>query len=347
MANNLIAQKLRMPAEWEPHEATYLAWPHNEQTWPGRRLKKIERYYLDLIELILRYEKLYLLIPGKTVEERVNRFIKEQTGCYYPISYITEPYNDVWIRDYGPMQVQSTVGKPHIIDWKYNAWGGKYPPFDADQQVAQALGSRFGIEILQPGLTLEGGAIDVNGAGDLLTTRSVLLNPNRNAGVSITEWERQFSNYLGADTIIWLDGRGLRGDDTDGHIDNIARFTSSDRIVVTRATKTVRKKYPTLENNYQQLKRHQSMFTLIEVPLPQVSSKIPTIDGNNDLPASYVNFYVLNGAVIVPTFNESCDDKALALFEQLFPERDIHPLYSRDLVWGQGGIHCVTQQVPG
>lgn len=346
MENEYSGKRLLMPAEWQPHKATHLAWPHNNQTWPGTRLKQIQQFYLTLIALILRYEELFLLIPGKIVQQRIDRYLAQKSSSKHDITYIIEPYNDVWIRDYGPMYVKTGQQNLAVIDWEYNAWGDKYSLYEADNKIAKKMGQLLGLKTYQPRLVLEGGAVEINGCGSLLTTRSVLFDSDRNTNVTVAEWEHAFSKYLGIDNIFWLDGGGIRGDDTGGHIDNIARFVSSNRIVITRAAKSERRRYSTLEKNYSQLRQHQSSFDIIALPLPEVYSEEPTVDGNNHLPASYANFYILNGAVIVPVFNEPEDEEALAIVESAFPERSIQPLYSRDLIWGQGGIHCITQQVP-
>jgi len=339
-------KQLVMPAEWQLHRATYLAWPHNNHTWPGPRLKQIQQFYLMLMGFILRHEDLFLLIPDDTVQQRIEQYLAREPLSRFKITYILEPYNDVWIRDYGPMFVQTRQDKLAVVDWEYNAWGGKYPPYESDNAIAKKLGDFQELSTYKPGLVLEGGGVDVNGSGSLLTTRSVLLNPNRNGRMSVADWEPILATYLGVDNIIWLDGGGVPGDDTDGHIDNIARFVNKNCIVATRADLSIRSKYLLLEKNYQQLCQYQSTYDIIPLPLPEVHSKEPTVDGSNQLPASYANFYLLNGAVVVPVFNVPEDQKALKTFQQLFPERQIYPLYSGDLIWGQGGIHCITRQMP-
>ncbi len=338
---------MRMPAEWEKHSATLLTWPGNPETWPGVRLRKAEGVYLEIIKALARFEPVHLLVENTEVKERVLRlFQKNEISCN-GITMHTYPVNDIWIRDYGPIFVRSR-SEFKIINWEYNAWGGKYPPWDGDNRVPEFIANQFNIPVQKTGMVLEGGSVEVNGKGDLLTTESVLLNPNRNPQLSKKEIEQKLEQYLGAENIIWLKS-GLAGDDTDGHIDDLARFLNEDTILAMVCEDEADINFLALKENLEILRsarlKNGKPINIETLPLPKTNIEGTTTDGSEHVPASYANFYVANHCVLVPLYDERYDGMALQLFNKYYPDREIVGINCSDLVWGQGSIHCITQQV--
>jgi len=341
MAETTAASKYRWPAEWEPHQATWLAWPHNRDTWPGI-FDRIPPIYAKLVETIARYEPVQILAGGANILRQAQQLV----GHLPQVTLHEIPTNDAWIRDHGPTFVHSAEPTaPSVVDWQYNAWGGKYPPWDRDQAVPQKIAAMHQHPHLPCELVLEGGAIDGNGAGTLLTTRSCLLNPNRNPGLSAESAVRYLAHYLGAQHVIWLDGAGIAGDDTDGHVDQLARFVSQRTVVCARQSEPQDFAGDALEVQFTSLQRGT---TALGDPLEVIPLYLPAPKcfQSQRLPTSYCNFYILNQAVIVPTFDDPADELALDTLRQLFPHRDVIPFPSLDLVWGLGAIHCLTQQQP-
>jgi len=254
------------------------------------------------------------------------------------------PTDDAWIRDFGPIFVTRERRELAAVAWQYNAWGGKYPPWDRDDRVPHALAERLGIEAFVPGMVLEGGSIDVDGGGALLTTEGCLLNPNRNPQLTREEIEQRLCDFLGARRILWL-GEGIVGDDTDGHIDDLARFVAPGVVVTVLAEDRSDENFARLSENYDRLRAMRDAddrpLRVITLPLPE-----PIMYEDTRLPASYANFYVGNAVVLVPVFGSPCDAAALSTLAALFPTRRVVGLPAVDLVWGLGAFHCVTQQQP-
>lgn len=343
----------RMPAEWEKHAATQLHWPANRDTWPGSHLEKVEAVYLEIIDVLHNYEPVVLLADLNTDLNLVEEKLIARGIRLSEIALQQVPLNDVWARDCGPIFIRKAKeGKEYfaLTDWEYNAWGGKYPPFDSDNRLPRWFSEKFGIRRFGTGLVLEGGSIDTNGEGVFLTTEAVLLNPNRNPGFTRAEAEQMLERYLGATRVIWL-RNGLAGDDTDGHIDDLARFLNRDTILTMVTDDKESVNYETLMENLEILNsvrdRNGKPFKIVTLPLPDTSAKVPTVDGSSHVPASYANFYIANGVVLVPLYDRRYDAEALRLFEKLFPEREVRGIPCSDLVWGQGSIHCITQQLYG
>ncbi len=365
--------RYRMPPEWAPHEMTLLTWPDNRETWPGSRLNRVEHVYADILEALTPHENVLLLVANEDAQQAAATMIQKRNIDWDRVRMVRMPTNDVWIRDYGPiillrdhpdhpdhpdtnrMSVESDVPvrkqkKRDLVmcDWGYNAWGGKYPPYDDDNAVPVKLSELLDFPLVSPGMILEGGSIEVNGAGYLMTTESVLLNPNRNPEMSRFQIEKNLRQYLGVDKILWL-RRGLRGDDTDGHIDDLARFVSSRTILAAVSDDPTDPNYEILRENRDILANATDCkgapFEVIELPLPATRINDATVDGSEYVPASYANFYFANGCVLVPLYDKRYDDQVLKLFRRLFPDRSIKGIPCNDLVWGQGSIHCITQQV--
>lgn len=343
----------KMPPEWHYHSGTQLHWPSNRETWPGERLEYVEGVYLDIIEILHKYEPIHLFVENREVHNRTLNLFRERAFDLSSIIFHLQPINDVWARDCGPIFICRDIdGREDyaITDWEYNAWGEKYLPFKDDNRLAKYLASQYGVRRFEPKMVLEGGSIDTNGDGVLLTTESVLLNPNRNPNLSKDEIEQRLKGYLGVEKIIWLK-EGLAGDDTDGHIDDIARFLNKHTILAMVTENRDNVNYDALQENLGILKQatdqHGNKFTIETLSLPKTHIEGTTADGSKFVPASYANFYIANGVVLVPTYEDPLDQKALELLKRYFTEREVVGIPSKDLVWGQGAIHCVTQQLYG
>lgn len=353
LIKNPKSQGFYLPPEWHPHAATQMHWPSNRETWPGKRLQRVEDVYLEIIEVLHQYEPIHLLVENRQVGDRVLNLFEQRNFDFQHITFHLQPINDVWARDCGPIFIlrqengQEEFG---ITDWEYNAWGEKYPPFEDDNRLPEYFASKYSIRRFVPEMVLEGGSIDTNGNGVLLTTESVLLNPNRNPDLSKKAIEQRLVDYLGAEKIIWLQ-KGLAGDDTDGHVDDLARFLNEDTILAAISDDPSDINYEVLRQNLEILStatdQHGNSFTIETLPIPETKIEGTTVDGSEYVPASYANFYVANGVVLVPLYDERYDQNALDLFERYFPDRDVVGISCADLVWGQGSIHCITQQLYG
>ncbi len=324
----------RWPAEWEPHRATWLVWPHNRATWPGR-FSEARRQFADFVRAVARYEPVELLAVGPARENAL-----DQLGDLPNLTVHEIPTNDSWIRDHGPIFLAGPPRcEPALLDCQYNAWGNKYPPFDLDNRVPVEIAQRTQRRRLGVPLVLEGGSIEGNGQGLLLTTEPCLLHPNRNPTLNRTELEAWLRELLAVDHIIWLGGE-IPGDDTDSHIDQIGRFVNASTVVLIDLPDN-----PMYFENEQRLRRwsRHAAFPLEIVRLPGPAPR--QVEGMW-LPASYANFYVVNGAVIVPQFHDAADEAACATLAECFPERVIVPLAADDLIYGLGAFHCLSQQEP-
>ncbi|MBI5621423.1 agmatine deiminase family protein [Candidatus Falkowbacteria bacterium] len=335
----------RLPAEWEPHEATWLAWPHCAAHWPGGRLKTVPPVYADIIKALVTVENVYVCVNDAKAE-RTARAILARAGVKSAagqLRFFRIPTDASWSRDHGPIFVRDTTGRLMITDWKFNGWGNQWP-HRRDDRVPQTIGKLFNLPVIKPNMVLEGGSIDVNGQGTLLTTRQCLLNKNRNPRLSQRQIEQQLTRYLGARHILWLDS-GIVGDDTSGHIDDIARFVNATTIVCAVENNRRDANYSILKKNFQDLKTMTDQagkkLRIIPLPMPQ-----PVFFRRRRLPASYLNFYIANKTVLVPTFRNGHDVASLSILKKAFPSRKVVGLDCRNLIWGLGAIHCSTQQQP-
>ena len=336
----------KMPAEWEPHEGTWLAWPHNKDHWPGN-FSPIPRVYAAMIRALARSEKVFVCVNDEETEHSARKVLQEaeiDTALLEQVSFFHILTNASWSRDHGPIFVRDQDGNLVVTDWIFNSWGGKYPPWDHDDAVPQHIARIFQLPIVQPAIVLEGGSIDVNGNGTLLTTEQCLLNQNRNPHLSREQIEHFLLRYLGATNVLWLK-EGIIGDDTDGHIDDIARFVNSNTVVCVVEENEADENYEILRRNYEDLKTMRdedgSPLNIAKLPMPDT-----VVYEGNRLPASYANFYIANRVVIVPTFRCRQDESTLATFRRLFPDREVIGIDCVDLVWGLGTLHCSTQQHP-
>lgn len=331
----------RWPAEWESHAATWIAWPHNRDTWP-RRFASIATCFARIVRTLSEYEPVRVLAGGETVRQNAEAMIGDLSN----VTLCDIPTNDAWIRDYGPMFLQGAPPNDLlVVDWRFNSWGGKYPPWKRDDAVARRVAEQLGTVCLEPPVVLEGGAIDGNGAGTVLTTESCVLDARRNTDMTRQRMEGLLHHYCGVSTVIWLPGGPLAGDDTDGHVDQLTRFVSPSRVVVAVEDNPEDDNYRPLHANLETLQafRDPQGEPLEIIPLPMPA---PIHSGGQRMPASYCNFYIGNGCVLVPLFDDVADDTALKTFESIFADRDIIGIPARDLVEGLGAVHCVTLQQP-
>lgn len=334
-----------MPAEWEPHSGTWLAWPHNKEHWPGK-FEPIPRVYSKIVRALLQGgERIFICVNDEKMGREARDILALSKEEQEVVQFFRIPTDASWSRDHGPIFVRDETGQLTITDWIFNAWGGKYPPWDKDDIVPQQISEQLKIPAVQPGIVLEGGSIDVNGKGTLLTTEQCLLNKNRNPQLNRDQIEKYLHDYLGATNILWLK-EGIVGDDTDGHIDDIARFTDPQTVVCAVEQNQKDENYEILQKNLEDLKKMKDQdgkpFRIIPIPMPT-----PVIYENQRLPASYANFYIANTAVLVPTFNCRQDEEAIKILTPLFPTRKIIGIDCVDLAWGLGTLHCSTQQQPG
>ena len=359
-----------MPAEWAPHESTWLAWPHFRGDWPGK-FDPIPWVYAEIIRNLTRHERVELIVNNVESEKRTRKTLKLANVLNKNIRFHRSPTNRVWTRDSGCTFVTTHVGTDaegacpersrrghaerssaplRAIKWRFNAWA-KYPNYRHDEKIGSLMAKAAHAEEIRAHngdtrVVLEGGSIDVNGEGTLLTTEECLLSKiqQRNPGFRRQDYEQVFATYLGIRKVIWL-GRGIAGDDTHGHVDDITRFVTPDTVVTVIESNPKDRNYAPLLENLERLKTATDQdgrrLRIVELPMPA-----PVVFEGRRLPASYGNFYIANGVVLVPVFNDPNDRIALNILADLFPDREIVPIYSGDLIWGFGALHCMTQQQP-
>lgn len=333
------------PAEWEPHRATWLSWPHKEASWPGK-IHSIYRVYSQFVEILSRHEKVCINVNDSAMQLMAERCLLNAGTSMEQVEFYIHPTDDAWCRDHGPAFLVNpgVKVKKVIVDWDYNAWGNKYPPYELDDQIPTLIGCQLGIPVYYPRIILEGGSVDFNGQGTVLTTTSCLLNPNRNPGLNREDIESYLRNFYGVSQILWL-GNGITGDDTDGHIDDLTRFVSPDTVVTVIEKNKADENYQPLQDNLTALKKMRlpghSPLRIIELPMPA-----PIYVENMRLPASYANFYIANEVVIVPVYHDKNDQQALDILGQCFLGRQIIGLDSSNIIWGLGSFHCLSQQEP-
>ena len=359
-----------MPAEWEPHAATWLAWPHYKLDWPGK-FEPIPWVYAEIIRNLSRHERVELIVKDAAAEKTARKTLKRAHALNENVRFHRWPTNRVWTRDSGCAFVRMTTGSPQpqpvandatrvgpplkasklsAIKWRFNAWA-KYPNWQHDEKIGTRMAAIADVEEIRPTfgkyrVVLEGGSIEVNGTGTLITTEECLLSrvQQRNPGMKRRDYEKIFAQYLGAPKVIWL-GSGVVGDDTHGHVDDITRFVSPDTVVTCVEADPESENYEALRENIRRLRdavtEDGKPLVTIDLPMPA-----PVYFEGRRLPASYANFYIANGIVVVPVFNDPNDRVALDILADVFPDREIVPIYCGDLIWGFGAIHCMTQQQP-
>lgn len=340
------AQGYRMPAEFEAHVATWLSWPHKEASWPGK-LERIPPLFVEMVRALVPGEVVNILVNDAAPAASVRALLQRADIAPDRVRLHEVATDDAWIRDSGPTFItRHDDGRVEtaIVNWGYNAWGGKYPPWDRDDVIPERVADILGLPVFTPGMILEGGSIDVNGCGTLLTTESCLLNPNRNPQLERAAIEQRLCDFLGVRHILWL-GDGIEGDDTDGHVDDLTRFVNATTVVTVIEDDPQDTNHAALQANYRRLREMRDQdgrpLQVVTLPMPRAIAH----EGQR-LPASYANFYIGNAAVLLPTFAQPTDAIASATLAALFPHRRIVPIPATDFVWGLGACHCATQQQP-
>jgi agmatine deiminase len=332
------------PAEFAPHSATWLSWPHKEASWPGK-IHTIFPVYSEFVKRVAEGEFVNINVANEAMKQFAVGHLQQVGADLSKINFFFHPTNDAWCRDHGPaFLIHPKEKKKMIVDWGYNAWGGKYPPYDLDDVIPTLIAKHYNIPVIEPGIVMEGGSVEFNGRGTLLTTRACLLNPNRNPHLSQQQIEKFLTNYYGVDHILWL-GDGIIGDDTDGHIDDLTRFVNEDTVVTIVEENKKDENYHILQDNLKELKslrlENGQPMNIVELPMPS-----PVVYEDQRLPASYANFYISNKYVVVPTFRDKNDDKACSILQDCFKDRTVIGLDSTDIIWGLGSFHCLSQQEP-
>jgi agmatine deiminase len=335
----------RMPAEWEPHAATWLSWPKPHGISFPDSYEQIPPVLAKMVDALADSERVCINVADAEEENVVRGLLVKNKARTEHVIFHHIPTNEPWCRDHGPIfVVRKEAPRLAILDWQYNAWGWKYPPFDLDDVVPTRVSEILDLPLYLPGMVLEGGSIDVNGSGTLLTTKSCLLNPNRNPDLTKKEIEQHMKDFLGVKKILWL-GDGIEGDDTDGHVDDLTRFVSHHHVLTVVEEDEEDANYEPLRENLEALRTMKvEDGKLLEVTTLPMPGKIVR-DGQR-LPASYANFYIANKVVLLPVFADCHDAWAIAVLEKAFPERKIVPIDCRELIWGLGAFHCLTQQQP-
>ncbi len=345
--NTIITPKqsgFHFPAEWHPHVATWLSWPHKEASWPGK-LDLVFPAYSEFIKVLAQDELVRINVKDSMMASFAKKHLAAANVNLSNVEFFEFETNDAWCRDHGPaFLINPNSNQKAIVDWGYNAWGNKYPPFDLDDVIPAKIGEHFGLQVYHPGIVMEGGSVDFNGNGTVLTTTACLLNKNRNPELKQQQIETYLQNYYGVEQVLWL-GDGIVGDDTDGHIDDITRFVNEDTVVTVVEENKSDENYALLMENLQTLKTMRLLngkqLNIVELPMPD-----PVIYDGQRLPASYANFYIANAAVIVPTYRSKNDDRALSILQECFPKHKVVGIDSTDIIWGLGSFHCLSQQEP-
>ena len=327
------------------HEATWLSWPHKEASWPGK-LDSIYPNYSLFVKYLADSEKVRINVLDATMQASATAHLLNAGVNMDQVSFYLHPTNDAWCRDHGPAFLINPAAeqKKVIVDWNYNAWGNKYPPYDLDDVIPTLIGKHFDIPVYHPGIIMEGGSVEFNGTGTILTSTSCLLNPNRNSHLNRDQIENYLFDYYGANQVLWVED-GIVGDDTDGHIDDTIRFVNEDTVLTVVEHNKDDENYSILQDNLVQLKKMRLLngkqLNIVELPMPEA-----VIYEDQRLPASYANFYISNKYVIVPTFRSEMDDKALSIIAQAYKNREVVGIDSTDIIWGLGSFHCLSQQEP-
>lgn len=333
------------PAEFAPHVATWLSWPHKEASWPGK-IHSIFPSYAQFIKELVKGEDVKINVANTAMQQFATQTLEKAGVDLSRVKFFLHPTNDAWCRDHGPaFLINPSAAQPKaIVDWGYNAWGDKYPPYDLDDVIPTLIARHYNYPVYYPGIVMEGGSVEFNGAGTVLTSTACLLNPNRNPHLNQAQIEEYLRAYYGVEQVLWVD-EGIVGDDTDGHIDDTVRFVNEDTVLTVVETNRSDENYSLLQHNLKQLKSMRlsngKQLNIVEIPMPE-----PLSYEGQRLPCSYANFYIANQSVIVPVFNSKNDDKALELIEECFPGRQVIGIDSTDIIWGLGSFHCLSQQEP-
>jgi agmatine deiminase len=332
------------PAEFHPHVATWLSWPHKEASWPGK-IDSIYPQYCQFIKYLTESELVRINVNDEAMKAAALQHLRTADVNTDKVEFFIHPTNDAWCRDHGPaFLINPSEKKKVIVDWNYNAWGGKYPPFDKDDIIPTLIANHFKLPVYHPGIIMEGGSVEFNGKGTLLTSACCLLNENRNPHLKQEQLEQYLQDFYGVDQVLWI-AEGIVGDDTDGHIDDTVRFVNEDTVLTVVESDKADENYDLLQQNLKQLQQMRLLngkqLNVIELPMPDA-----VIFEDQRLPASYANFYISNKHVIVPTYRCDNDDKALQIIADSFKDREVVGIDSTEIIWGLGSFHCLSQQEP-
>jgi agmatine deiminase len=345
--DNLTPRELGyyFPPEFAPHFATWLSWPHKEASWPGK-IQTIYPFYAQFIKALSVHEKVHINVNDEDMKNFALDCLNREGVDPSNITWFFHPTNDAWCRDYGPaflINPNASI-KKIIVDWNYNAWGNKYPPYDLDDVIPTLIGKHLGIPVYHPGIIMEGGSVDFNGSGTVMTSESCLLNKNRNPQLKRDDVEKFLRDFYGMDQVLWVKD-GIVGDDTDGHIDDTVRFVNEDTVIAVVEENKMDENYEILQRNLRDLKKMRLLsgkpLNIVEIPMPD-----EVIYENQRLPASYANFYIANNIVVVPTYRCNKDRRVLDIIRGCFPERQVIGIDSTEIIWGLGSFHCLSQQEP-
>lgn len=346
MAEKITPRKLdyHFPAEWEKHESTWLSYPHNEASWPGK-IHTIFPYYNRFIQELAQGERVNINVTDNEMQERVTKELAAIGTNMNNVTLHIFPTNDAWCRDHGPafLVINTPDKRKAIVSWEYNGWGNKYPA-ELDNTIPDRIGNLLQLPVFHPGIVMEGGSVDFNGAGTLITTSACLLHPNRNPGLTQGEIELYLQDYYGVEQVLWL-GEGIEGDDTDGHVDDLTRFVNEDTVITVIEKDRSDANYEPLKDNLRKLSGFRLLngkqLNVVELPMPE-----PKYHEGQRLPVSYANFYIANAGVMVPTYRCKQDDEAISILESCFKDRPVIGLDSVEIIWGLGSWHCLSQQEP-
>ena len=333
------------PAEFAKHDAMWLSWPHKEASWPGK-LDSIFASYVQFIKVVSLTERVCINISDIAMQSFATKLIQAAGVDMSRIQFFIHPTNDAWCRDHGPsFLIRDNIDQPKaIVDWNINAWGGKYPPYDLDDVIPTLIAKELNLPLFYPNIIMEGGSVDFNGAGTVLTSKCCLLNTNRNPHLNQAQIEKYLCDYYGVKQVLWV-SEGIVGDDTDGHIDDTVRFVNEDTVVTVVEDNKDSENYTLLQQNLAELKamrlHNGKQLNIVELPMPA-----DVVYEDQMLPASYANFYISNGHVVVPTYRCAQDDKAMQIIQTCFPSREVVGIDSTDIIWGLGSFHCLSQQEP-
>jgi agmatine deiminase len=333
------------PAEFARHHATWLSWPHKEASWPGK-IETIFPFYSQFVKELALSEAVCINVADEAMKQLAVGWLAKAEADLSKITFYFNPTNDAWCRDHGPAFLinPAATQKKIIVDWNYNAWGNKYPPFDLDDVVPTRIAEQLGLRVYHPGIIMEGGSVDFNGDGTVITSECCLLNENRNSQLNRAQIEKHLADFYGVQQVLWVK-EGIVGDDTDGHIDDTVRFVNRSTVLTVVEEDKSDDNYELLQQNLSQLKKMRllngSQLNVVELPMPGA-----VIYEGQRLPASYANFYICNTSVIVPTYRCNNDERALRIITECFPGRRVVGIDSTDIIWGLGSFHCLSQQEP-
>jgi agmatine deiminase len=333
------------PAEFAKHDAVWLSWPHKEESWPGK-IASIYPSYCAFVKTVALTERVNINVATDKMRQGAVKMLELAGVDMSKVQFYLHPTNDAWCRDHGPsFLISNNAEHPKaIVDWNINAWGGKYPPFDLDDVIPTRIAEQLNLPVFYPDIIMEGGSVDFNGAGTVITSTCCLLNENRNPHLQQAQIEQYLGDYYGIEQVLWV-SEGIVGDDTDGHIDDTVRFVNEDTVLTVVESNVLSENFDLLQKNLKELKAMRlangKQLNIVELPMPA-----DVIYEGQLLPASYANFYISNGHIIVPTYQCAQDDKAMQIIQSCFPTREVVGIDSTDIIWGLGSFHCLSQQEP-